>query len=254
MTAKGSLHSTQIVVIFVLTTAAFAASFPAIRAAQSSFDPASIVWLRALFASIALALLALGFRARLRIPWPDVLRAAIYGQLGISAFQWLLNSGVAESSIGTASTIVNTAPLISMVLAAAILRERIPLLRWVGVIVCFIGVYILGSSEASTTTKGAVYLIAAAVSLGVYSVAIKTLLTRHHPLTVTFHGTWPGIIFFSWAAPAALNEATSATVNAWVGLATLVLVVTCIGYVFSPDFFKNCQYLALSSTTTSFHR
>ena len=102
MTAKGSLHSTQIVVIFVLTTAAFAASFPSIRAAQSSFDPASIVWLRALFASIALALLALGFRARLRIPWPDVLRAAIYGQLGISAFQWLLNSGVAESSIGTA--------------------------------------------------------------------------------------------------------------------------------------------------------
>ena len=32
-------------------------------------------------------------------------------------------------------------------------------------------------------------------------------------------------------APAALNEATTATVNAWVGLATLVLVVTCIGYV-----------------------
>jgi len=63
------------------------------------------------------------------------------------------------------------------------------LLRWVGVIVCFIGVYILGSSEASTTTKGAVYLIAAAVSLGVYPVAIKTLLIRYHPLTVTFHGT-----------------------------------------------------------------
>lgn len=231
MTAKGSLHSTQIVVIFVLTTAAFAASFPAIRAAETSFDPASIVWLRALFASIALALLALGFRARLRIPWPDVLRAAIFGQLGISAFQWLLNSGVAESSIGTASTIVNTAPLISMVLAAVILRERIPLLRWVGVVVCFIGVYILGSSEASTTTKGAVYLIAAAVSLGVYSVAIKTLLIRYHPLTVTFHGTWPGILLFSWAAPAALDEATNATVNAWVGLATLVLVVTCIGYV-----------------------
>ena len=33
------------------------------------------------------------------------------------------------------------------------------------------------------------------------------------------------------AEPAALHEATSATVNAWVGLATLVLVVTCIGYV-----------------------
>jgi len=142
-----------------------------------------------------------------------------------------LNSGVAESSIGTASTIVNTAPLISMVLAAVILRERIPLLRWVGVVVCFIGVYILGSTETSTTTKGAVYLIAAAVSLGVYSVAIKTLLKRYHPLTVTFHGTWPGILLFSWAAPAALDEATSATVNAWVGLATLVLVVTCVGYV-----------------------
>ncbi len=208
----------------------FRGLFPAIRAAETSFDPASIVWLRALFASIALALLALGFRARLRIPWPDVLRAAVFGQLGISAFQWLLNSELlSHPSELLRRSSYRTA--LSIVLAAVILRERIPLLRWVGVIVCFIGVYILGSSEASTTTKGAVYLIAAAVSLGVYSVAIKTLLIRYHPLTATFHGTWPGIILFSWAAPTALNEATSATVNAWVGLATLVLVVTCIGYV-----------------------
>ena len=229
--AAGTAGTPRIVVIFILTTAAFAAAFPAIRAAEVSFDPASIVWLRAVFAAAALAVLARVFRASLRMSWRDVLRAAVFGQLGISVFQWLLNSGIAESSIGTASTIVNTAPIISMILAALVLRESIPFLRWLGVVVSFVGVYILGSSAGSTTALGALYLIIAAVSLGTYSVAIKTLLERHHALTVTFHGTWPGIILFAWAAPTAISESAQAQPSAWLGLAVLVLAVTCGAYV-----------------------
>lgn len=250
MTESHSRSSFQIVAIFVLTVAAFAAAFPAIRLAEASFDPASIVWLRSVFAAVALAVLALALRAELRMPWRDVLRAAAFGQLGISVYQWLLNSGLAESSIGTASTIVNTAPLISMVLAAVILRESIPLMRWIGVAISFVGIYILGSNVGSTTALGALYLIVGAVSLGVYSVAIKPLLARHHPVTVTFHGTWPGIVLFIWAAPTALGESITALPSAWLGLAVLVLAVTCGGYVLLA---RLLQVLPISRVVLSYY-
>lgn len=224
-------NSRQIVLIFILTVAFFGSSFPAIRVAEESFSPASIVLLRAMFASVALALLALTLRVSLRMPLRDLLIAAAIGQLGISLFQLILNSAIAQTSIGVASTVVNTAPLISLALSALILRESIPLWRWLGMGISFVGIYLLGTSSGVYSSRGLLLLIIAAISLGIYSVALKPLLARQHPLAVTFHGTWPGIIFFAWAAPAVLEEAPSAELDAWIGVAVLVVVVTCGGYV-----------------------
>lgn len=224
-------NSRQTVLIFILTVAFFGSSFPAIKVAEESFSPASIVLLRAVFASVALALLALTLRVSLRMPLRDLLIAAAIGQLGISLFQLILNSAIAQTSIGVASTVVNTAPLISLALSALILRESIPLWRWLGMGISFVGIYLLGTSSGVYSSQGLLLLIIAAISLGTYSVVLKPLLARQHPLAVTFHGTWPGIIFFAWAAPAVLAEAPSAEIDAWIGVVVLVVVVTCGGYV-----------------------
>jgi drug/metabolite transporter (DMT)-like permease len=223
--------SRQTSLVFILTVAFFGAAFPAIRAAEESFGPSSIVLLRAVFASIALALIALALRVSLRMPLRDLLIAAAIGQLGISLFQLILNSAIAQTSIGVASTVVNTAPLISLALSALILRESIPLLRWIGMGISFVGIYLLGTSSGVYETQGLLLLVIAAISLGTYSVALKPLLARQHPLAVTFHGTWPGIIFFAWAIPAIRVEAPTASLNAWMGVLVLVVVVTCGGYV-----------------------
>jgi drug/metabolite transporter (DMT)-like permease len=223
--------SRQTVFVFILTVAFFGASFPAIKVAEESFSPASIVLLRAVFASAALALLALVLRVSLRMPLRDLLIAAAIGQLGISLFQLILNSAIAQTSIGVASTVVNTAPLISLALSALILRETIPLWRWIGMGISFVGIYLLGTSSGVYDTQGLLLLVIAAISLGIYSVALKPLLARQHPLAVTFHGTWPGIIFFAWAIPTIRVEAPTASLDAWMGVLVLVVVVTCGGYV-----------------------
>ena len=223
--------SRQTVFVFILTVAFFASSFPAIKIAEESFSPASIVFLRAAFASVALALLALALRVSLRMPLRDLVIAAAIGQLGISLFQLMLNSAIALTSVGVASTVVNTAPLISLALSALILRETIPLWRWIGMGISFVGIYLLGTSSGVYDTQGLLLLVIAAISLGTYSVALKPLLARQHPLAVTFHGTWPGIIFFAWAIPTIRAEAPTASFDAWMGVLVLVVVVTCGGYV-----------------------
>lgn len=224
-------RTSTIVVVFVLTVAFFAAAFPAIRAAETGFSPSSIVLLRAILATAGLAVLAVIMQVSLRMPWRDLLLAALIGQLGISMFQWVLNSAIALTSTGVASTLVNTAPLISLLLSAIFLREVIPVLRWVGVGISFIGIYLLGTSDGVTSPLGVLLLIIAAVSLGTYSVALKPLLRRQHPLAVTFHGTWPGIILFAWATPQVLTEVDTAPTSAWVGVFVLAIVVTCGAYV-----------------------
>lgn len=221
----------RVITVFALTVAFFAAAFPAIRAAEVDFSPVAIVWWRAIFATAALGLLAAAMRVSLRMPWRDLLAAAAIGQLGISVFQWILNSAIALTSVGVASTIVNTAPLISLLLSAVFLREYIPFMRWVGVAISFVGIYLLGTSEGASSSLGIVLLVLAALSLGTYSVALKPLLRRQHPLAVTFHGTWPGILLFAWAAPRAMDQATSAGFTSWLGIIVLAVVVTCGGYV-----------------------
>jgi len=81
----------------------------------------------------------------------DLVISAAIGQLGISLFQLILNSAIALTSVGVASTLVNTAPLISLGLSALLLRERIPLLRWVGVFISIGGIYLLGTSTGVRT-------------------------------------------------------------------------------------------------------
>ena len=223
--------SPKALAVFTLTVAFFGTSFPAIKAAEESFSPVSIVFLRAVLATGALALLAAALRVSLRMPLRDFLIAAAIGQLGISLFQWILNSAIALTSVGVASTLVNTAPLISLGLSAILLRERIPLLRWVGVFISIGGVFLLGTSTGVSNNLGIVLLLIGALSLGTYSVLLKPLLQRQNPLAVTFHGTWPGIFFFAWAIPSVTREVPGATTSAWLGVAALVIFVTCGGYV-----------------------
>lgn len=217
--------------IFALTVACFGASFPAIRAAEVGFSPASIVFLRAVLATGALFLLAVVLRVSLRMPARDIWIAAAIGQLGISLFQLILNTAISLTSIGVASTLVNTAPLISLALSAIVLRERIPLLRWVGVFISIGGIFLLSTSTGVRNNWGVVLLLIAALSLGTYSVLLKPLLQRQNPLAVVFHGTWPGIFLFAWAIPSSLEEAPLAPASAWAGVLVLVVVVTAGGYV-----------------------
>ena len=132
--------------IFALTATVlcFAAAYPGIIAAQANFSPAPLVLLRALIVTLALIGLAIAMQISMRISWRDLAVASVLGQLGISGFQWLLYEAQQVSSAGTASTIVNMAPVITLIASALILKEQVSAKRWLGVLIAVIGVVVLG--------------------------------------------------------------------------------------------------------------
>lgn len=213
------------------TVLCFAAAYPGIIAAQASFSPAPLVLLRAIIVSLALIGLAIAMRISMQISAQDLIMAAVLGQLGISGFQWLLYQAQQVSSAGTASTIVNMAPVVTLIASAMILKEQVSIKRWLGVLIAVIGVAVLGLSGATTDFAGVPLLIAAAVGLGLYAVFLKPLVLKYHPISVTLHATWPGVLVFGWSAPALISEINIAELKAWVGVLVLALVVSAGGYV-----------------------
>jgi drug/metabolite transporter (DMT)-like permease len=213
------------------TVLCFAAAYPGIIAAQQSFTPAPLVLLRAILVTIALVGLAKLMQISIKISTKDLLLAGFIGQLGITGFQWLLYEAQQVSSAGTASTVVNMAPVITLIASAIILKEKIPTERWLGVLIAVIGVIVLGYSGSTTDFTGVPLLIIAAIGLGLYSVFLKPLVLKYNPLSITLHATWPGAIVFGWTAPTLVSEIQTATVPAWLGVIVLALIVSAGGYV-----------------------
>jgi drug/metabolite transporter (DMT)-like permease len=213
------------------TVLCFAAAYPGIIAAQQSFTPAPLVFLRAIMVTGALIGLAGLMKISIKISGKDLFLAGLIGQLGITGYQWLLYEAQQVSSAGTASTVVNMAPVITLIASAIILKEKIPTQRWLGVLIAVSGVIVLGFSGSTTEFTGVPLLIIAAIGIGLYSVFLKPLVLRYNPLAITLHATWPGAIGFSWTAPTLLLEIQAATLQAWVGVVVLAMIVSAGGYV-----------------------
>ena len=129
------------------TVLMWASAFPSIRAALAAFGPAELAALRFAVASLALGLYLAWARPALpgRADLPRLLAA---GGLGIAAYNLLLNTGSRLVDAGTASFVVNTAPVFTALLGAALLGERLRPIGWFGIGLSFAGVCLLYTSPS----------------------------------------------------------------------------------------------------------
>lgn len=237
-------------IALIVTVLCFGGAYPGIIAAETSFTPAPLVLLRSIMVAALLFLLALLMQINLRISLRDLLLTALIGQLGISMYQWLLYEALQVASAGTSATVINMAPVVTLIASSFYLKEQIPLRRWIGVIIAVSGVVVLGFSGSTTDITGLPILIIAAIGLGLYSVFLKPLVVKYHPLSITFHATWPGAIIFAWSGPQLLTEMETAVAKAWLGAAALAIIVSAGGYV---AWAKAVQLLEVSKAAISYY-
>lgn len=219
-------------------------------ATESSFSSGPLIVLRSLLAGLTLYIFIKLFSLTIKIPVKDALLAGLVGQLGISSYQYLIYEGQRVTSAGTASTIINTAPIFAFLGAAFLWKEKIPLVKWIGVFIAFFGIYLLGISGSSQASYGLVLLIISAIALGFYSVFIKPLVTKYHPLVVTFYATIPGALIFSPTIPTLLEEIPKASIVGWLGVVALSVIVSGFGYTANS---YAVNYLGVSKTVIVYY-
>jgi len=228
----GVKHATAGWIFVGVTVVLWASAFPAIRVALESFGPAALSFLRAAVAAIALLVGArlVGVRRPARA---DLRQIALCGAAGIAAYQLLLNWGERTVTAGTASLLIATAPIYSLLIAGRLLGEPLPRRRWVGLGVALTGsaVVALSSDDGIALSVGALIVLAAAVVQGVYHVAQRPLLRTRTAYEVATYSMVAGALMLLPAAPSAASQLGGASAASILAVVFLGVGPSAIGFV-----------------------
>ena len=150
----------------------------------------------------------------------DWIQLLFLGLVGTFLYQLCFVGGVRRTSVGNGSLIVGTSPIVIALMSAVAGHERIRPLRWAGVGMAMLGLYVVvaqGVKFSAQTLGGDLLMIGGVLCWATYSVASQPILKRHSPLVVigiTFsigaamyvlmmiptlvHVDWSTVSGFSW--------------------------------------------------------
>jgi len=119
----------------------------------------------------------------------DIPRFALLAIVGVAINQLLFLKGLSLTSPISAAIMMITTPILVLIIAAIVLRERITALRVMGILVGFAGaiMLMLGKTHASGKTDnsfGDLFVFINALSWGTYLVLVKPLVKKYHTVTI----------------------------------------------------------------------
>lgn len=210
----------------------WASAFAGIGAGLEAYSPGHLALLRFLVASAALGLYAVSIRMRLpRVQ--DLPAVLLSGLCGIFFYHIALNYGQLTVTAGSASFLSNTAPVFTALLAVLFLGERPGTRGWIGIAISFAGTILiaLGEGGGLSINRGALLILAAAVSWSVWFVVQKPYLSRYSALEFTAYSVWAGTLLLLIFLPGLTRAALSAPPDATAAVVYLGIFPSAIAYV-----------------------
>lgn len=186
----------RVALAITVTLILWASAFAGIKVGLKGYSPGHLVLLRFLTASLVLLIYAV----LTRMPLPekkDVPMLLSLGFIGITVYHIALTYGELRVTAGSASLIISAAPIFTAVLAIFILRERIKLWGWVGVLFSFFGIVLVvrGEGEGVSFEPAALLVLLSAICTSVFFVLQKPYLKKYSPLAFTSFAIWSGTLF-----------------------------------------------------------
>ena len=187
-TAPNTRRSGLVPAAVLVTVAAWASAFVAIRGIRDTYDPGALALGRLLVGSVVLSVALLArpvWVAPTRREWGLV---AVCGVAWFAIYNVALNAAEQRVDAGTAAMLVNVGPILIALLAGGLLGEGFP--RWllIGAGVAFCGAVLIGLATAGTTGSdgtGVLLCLLAALAWAVGVMAQKPVLRRLPALQVT---------------------------------------------------------------------
>lgn len=169
----------------------------------------------------------------------DHLRLAICALFGVATNQLLFFNGLNLTSPINAAIIMTSNPVLVLIMAAIIIKERITLQKSIGILLGAAGALFLILSSAQTVEApapgwGNLMVFLNAASYGVYLVLVKPLMQRYKPLTVIKWVFTYGLLFvlpFGWEQ--FMSSSWDFPPNIWWGLVFVVVGTTFLAYLFN---------------------
>jgi drug/metabolite transporter (DMT)-like permease len=173
-----------------------------------------------------------------KIDKKDLPKFIVCGIFGVAINQLLFFKGLSLTSPINGAIIMTTNPILVIIIAAIILKERITIRKISGIILGLSGALALlvfgkNFSFGENTSLGDLFIFINAMSWGVFLVISKPLLKKYKPLTVI---KWTFFFGCFFTIPFGFNQLTLVDwahlpTSIWIGITYVVIGVTFIAYL-----------------------
>ena len=216
-------------------------TFIAGRIVSAHLPPATAAFIRFVFATLALLTalhLTQGLRVIAQVTRRQLLGTMALGATGIWAYNLLFFSALEVLPAGRTSLIVALNPVVTLLVAAAFLGDRLSATRWVGVGLALLGVWIVVtrgdlSQLAQSIGKGELSMLGAVCAWAAYTLLGRRVLRGLSPLLATLLAAMWGTLFLALPALRELPmlHAGAFTPGVWASLAFLGVLGTAVAFV-----------------------
>ena len=199
--------------------------------------PLALVSVRSILAAALFWITSL-FLPKEKVNHKDLLYLFGCSFFGVVINQILFLAGLNMTSPINSSIIISTNPIFAFVFAALILKERITFLKGTGLAIGLSGVMILilqnGTPDLqSSTFIGDVITLINTISWAFYTVIIKRMLAKYHPVTVM---KWTFFFGMLTTVPAGYSQWSTMDwsaipLSSLIGIGFIVVFATYLGYL-----------------------
>ena len=229
-----------IAVILILVSFVWAGSFIVVDITTKEMDPIDLGFLRFLVATPLMILIALLRKKPLLLPKNELPWLVVLGLTGVTLLYLFQFLGIHFTNAPTASVLINTNVIFIAILSGLFLHETLTRKRVAGIVLSFIGVFVIMFSDISKQPLtfdniffiGGILMLLSAFCWALYSFVGKRLLKTYDEFVITTYAFGFGTLFYIPFVVLHLGPVLQQTsLNGWLAVLYLALTCSLFGYL-----------------------
>jgi len=229
-----------IAVILILVSFVWAGSFIVVDITTKEMDPIDLGFLRFLIATPLMILIAVLRKKPLLLPKKELPWLVVLGLTGVTLLYLFQFLGIHFTNAPTASVLINTNVIFIAILSGLYLHETLTRKRVAGIVLSFIGVFVIMFSDISKQALtfdniffiGGILMLLSAFCWALYSFVGKRLLKTYDEFVITTYAFGFGTLLYIPFVVLHLGPVLQQTsLNGWLAVLYLALTCSLFGYL-----------------------
>jgi len=229
-----------IAVLLILVSFVWAGSFIVVDITTKEMDPIDLGFLRFLIATPLMILIVVLRKKPLLLPKKELPWLVVLGLTGVTLLYLFQFLGIHFTNAPTASVLINTNVIFIAILSGFFLQETLTRKRVAGIILSFIGVFVIMFSDISKQALtfdnlffiGGILMLLSAFCWALYSFVGKRLLKTYDEFVITTYAFGFGTLLYIPFVILHLGPVLQQTsLNGWLAVLYLALTCSLFGYL-----------------------
>jgi drug/metabolite transporter (DMT)-like permease len=229
-----------ITVLLILVSFVWAGSFIVVDITTREIDPIDLGFLRFLVATPLMILIVVLRKKPLLLPKKELPWLVVLGLTGVTLLYLFQFLGIHFTNAPTASVLINTNVIFIAILSGLFLHETLTRKRVAGIVLSFLGVFVIMFSDISKQALtfdnlffiGGILMLLSAFCWALYSFVGKRLLKTYDEFVITTYAFGLGTLFYIPFIVLHLGPVLLQTsLNGWLAVLYLALTCSIFGYI-----------------------